>query len=79
MLGRLKMKLEDCEDAFLCLSEQIFTPRRSRTNIFGQAKDFLQVDGRFDAKVLEEAIKECISTVADRDVLLKDPESSCKV
>lgn len=79
MLGRLRMKLSYCEDAYLQLSEKIFQPRRTKANIFSQAKDFLQADGRFDAEVLEAAMKDCISTVADRDVLLQDPESTCKV
>jgi hypothetical protein len=79
MLGRLRMELGDCEKAYSKLSEKIFTPPRSRANIIGQAIDFLQANGRFDAKVLESTIKECISTVADEDILLKDPGSDCKV
>ena len=79
MLGRLRMKLDYCEDAYLQLSEKIFRPRRARANVFSQAMDFLQADGRFDAEVLETAMKDCISTVADQDVLLKDPGSTCKV
>jgi hypothetical protein len=79
MLGRLRMKLDDCEDAYLQLSEKIFNPKRPRSNFLGHAKDLLQADSRFDAKVLESAIKECISTVEDEDILLKDPGSSCKV
>jgi retron-type reverse transcriptase len=79
MLGRLRMTLADCEDAYLMLSETIFTPRRSKINLFAQTKDFLQADGKFDAKILERTIKTCISKVGDEDVLLKDPESSCKV
>jgi hypothetical protein len=73
------MKLNDCEDAYLQLSERIFKPKRPRTNFFGQAKDFLKADSRFDAKVLERAIKECISTFENEDILLKDPGSSCNV
>jgi hypothetical protein len=79
MLGRLRMRLDDCEDAYLELSKQIFTPKRHRANLFGQSKDFLQADGKFDGAVLAAAIKRCISKVMDEDALLKDPTSLCKV
>jgi hypothetical protein len=81
MLGRLRMSLEECEDAYLQLSEQIFTPTRQRSNFFGHAKDFLKADGRFDAKALENAIKECVRRKMPEDSLLKDPEDnpSCRV
>lgn len=81
MLGRLHMTLEECEDSYLKLSERIFTPTRHWLNIFGQGKDFLQADGRFDANALETAIKECIRTKMPEDTLLMDQETnpSCRV
>lgn len=80
MLGRLRMTIEQCEDAYLRLSERIFTPKRSRMNPL-RSKDFLRADGKFDHKMLEEATKEIIVKVAgmEEGALLKDPDLSCKV
>lgn len=80
MLGRLRMTLGECEDAYLKLSKRIFQPKRGRFNKPMQIVDFLNADGKFDSKVLEDAIKEVIrGRGVDEDVLLKDPESACKV
>jgi nitrite reductase/ring-hydroxylating ferredoxin subunit len=80
MLGRLRMTLNECEDAYLNLSERIFTPKRS---IFSplRGKDFLLADGKFDYKALEEAIKDIIGRTPgfDESSLLKDPDPQCKV
>ena len=80
MLGRLRMTLEACEDAYLKLSKKIFTPRSG--NILMQKMDFLNANGKFDEKVLENAIKECIKIkfpeMSPENVLLKDPDPSCK-
>lgn len=84
MLGRLRLSLDECEAAYLELSKTIFTPRRRTPNLFGQAKDFLQVDGRFDSSTLENAIKNEIRKVfpnstSPEDELLRDLEGDCKV
>jgi hypothetical protein len=86
MLGRLRMSLEDCEDAYLKLSQDIFTPRRSKFAFLSKFADFLQANGRFDAEVLENTIKDCIESVAgqddslmDKEEVLKDPNSACRV
>lgn len=79
MLGRLRMTLAECEDVYLQLSKEIFTPRRNKHDLFGRSKDFLQVNGKFDSKVLQDAIRECIGKKQPDDVLLKDPDSPCKV
>jgi hypothetical protein len=73
------MSLDECENAYLHLSKQIFTPRRHKSNFWGQGKDFILADGKFDGEVLATAIKQVISEVADEDILLKDPSSPCKV
>lgn len=80
MLGRLRMSLDECEDAYLDISERIFTPKRSKVNPF-RGKDFLLADGKFDYKALEKAIKETISQDSkfDESSLLKDPDPKCKV
>lgn len=74
------MTLHECEDAYLELSERIFKPRRWTINPL-RGKDFFLVDGKFDYKVLEEAIKDIISQRPgfDESELLKDPDPQCKV
>jgi hypothetical protein len=80
MLGRLRMSIEECENAYRRLSERIFNPKRSSLNYAGRAKDFLSANGRFDSTELELAIKEIIqSRNLSEEALLKDPSSSCHV
>ena len=79
MLGRLRMSIDDCEKAYLELSKKIFTPRRSTFNLHRRALDFLQVNGRFDATVLENCMKSSIEKVEGKDALLRDPRPDCKV
>ena len=81
MLGRLRMSVDDCLNAYLGLSEQIFTPARSGRNYLRQAIDFVYVNGKFDARILEDVVKKCVgkySSVGEKDVLLKLDEP-CKV
>ncbi|KAI9853123.1 MAG: hypothetical protein M1824_001536 [Vezdaea acicularis] len=81
MLGRLRMSLEDCETAYLTLSRKIFTPKRRKRNLFGKGKDFLNADGKFDARVVEQEIIKLLKDLpdCDEDTLLKDSESKCRV
>ncbi|KAL9118731.1 MAG: hypothetical protein Q9187_004721 [Circinaria calcarea] len=81
MLGRLRMSIKDCESAYLKISERIFQPKRNALNKLGQAKDFLQANGRFDYRYLEAAIKEVLVDYCEKseDELLKDPDPRCKV
>ncbi|KFX90066.1 hypothetical protein V490_06669 [Pseudogymnoascus sp. VKM F-3557] len=82
MLGRLRMTIPECIEAYTELSKAIFTPRRSVFNPIG-AVEYLNGDGMFDSEALEKQIKTQIkkSKVAEDDdqILLKDPESPCKV
>ncbi|KAF2186398.1 FabD/lysophospholipase-like protein [Zopfia rhizophila CBS 207.26] len=78
MLGRLRMSLDECEDAYLKLSKRIFQPKR-RFAKAAKAADYLQANGRFDSKKLEEVIKEYIASKTDEDALLKDTDPQCKV
>lgn len=73
------MSVQVCEDAYLKLSEAIFTTQRQKHNIFGRTEDFLLANGRFDSNALAHAIRECTKIKFPEDVLLKDPDSSCKV
>ncbi|OXV07447.1 hypothetical protein Egran_04789 [Elaphomyces granulatus] len=81
MLGRLRMSLDDCEAAYLNISRRIFQPIRHRANKIGQAVDFLQANGKFDAAKLEDCIKEILAELKmDQDMLLKeDDDKACKV
>ncbi|KAH8689905.1 acyl transferase/acyl hydrolase/lysophospholipase [Talaromyces proteolyticus] len=75
MLGRLKMSIDECIDAYLKLSDRIFQKKRHRLTIKGK------IQGRFDSEELERAVKEIITTQGlQEDTLLKDePDAACKV
>jgi hypothetical protein len=79
------MSLEACEEAYVELSREIFTPKNPNQGAlswlsWGRGKDFLQANGRFDHKALENAIKKRIKmSKFDEDVLLKDEDPKCKV
>lgn len=86
MLGRLRMTLSECEKAYLELSTQIFKPKRKRWSP-KRGKDFLQADGKFDSKSLEDAIRgiKKDSTTGESDdltpecMLVEYADSKCKV
>jgi hypothetical protein len=75
MLGRLKMSVADCITAYLSLSNRVFRKTRHRVAVKGQ------VQGRFDAEELAQAVKEVVVQQGlQADALLKDrPEAACKV
>ena len=80
MLGRLRMTLDDCLEAYLSLSERIFNPKRSKINALGKAKDFLLANGRFDSDELEIAIKEILKkNGCEETALFQEPDAVCKV
>jgi hypothetical protein len=80
MLGRLRMSLNDCEKAYLKLSESVFNPKRNSSNIVGRVTDLVLVKGRFDTQELENSIKGTIESQNFHvDELLQDEESQCKV
>ena len=75
MLGRLKLSISECINAYLALSDRIFQKKRHRVTTKGS------IQGRFDSEELERAIKEVVvKREAHGDALLKDvSESACKV
>ncbi|EXJ91939.1 hypothetical protein A1O3_00489 [Capronia epimyces CBS 606.96] len=75
MLGRLEMTIDECIDAYLLLSDKIFQKKAHRVTIQGK------IQGRFDAKKLEEVIKEVVTKKKlPADTLLKSAgEATCKV
>jgi hypothetical protein len=76
------MTLDECEEAYLKLSRRIFQPKRGKLSKGLKVVDFLQANGKFDSKVLEDAIKECIGSPERKlseDSLLKEQSPPCKV
>jgi hypothetical protein len=75
MLGRLKMSIDECIDAYLSLSDRIFQKKRHRVTVRGN------IQGRFDSDELARAVQEVIIAQGlPEDTLLKDvSESACKV
>ncbi|KFY38174.1 hypothetical protein V495_06714 [Pseudogymnoascus sp. VKM F-4514 (FW-929)] len=78
MLGRLKMPIAECIEAYLSLSRKIFAEKFSRS----WGRSYLNGEGRFDATELENAVKETVRRMTNEDpdkVLLKEVDSDCKV
>ncbi|KAH8648725.1 acyl transferase/acyl hydrolase/lysophospholipase [Tricladium varicosporioides] len=75
MLGRLRMSIDDCIDAYLSLSDRIFQKKGHRVTLKGN------IQGRFDSEELARAVKEVIVAQGlHGDALLKDrSDSACKV
>jgi len=75
MLGRLRMNIHECIEAYLSLSDRIFQKKRHRVTIRGK------IQGRFDSEELAQAVRDVITAKGHQeDVLLKDmSENACKV
>ena len=56
MLGRLRMHVEDCRKAYEKLSEQAFTPLKSRMDVFAKLGEFWSAGPTFNVVELERAI-----------------------
>jgi patatin-like phospholipase/acyl hydrolase len=74
MLGRLRMTVDECINAYTALSDRVFEKKSHRIN----SKGHLQ--GRFDSPALEQAVKQILAARGfGEDALLKDSDLSCKV
>lgn len=75
------MSLDDCQAAYLKISERIFNPKRNKLNAVGRAKDFLLADGKFDYREVEDAIKDVLQQDCGlpEATLLQDPDTQSKV
>ena len=75
MLGRLRMDISSCIEAYSRLSDSVFRKVAHRATLKGN------VQARFDSQALERAIKEIIKQQGlHEDVLLKENmDSGCKV
>ncbi len=66
------MTLEECEDAYLRLAEKIFSPKRSTMNPL-RVPDYFQANGKFDHKVLEDAVRFELKRLAESRKTLAVP------
>lgn len=75
MLGRLKLDIDECIDAYLSLSARVFQKKRHRVTVKGN------IQGRFDSEELERAVREVVTMCGlSEDALLKDvSDNTCKV
>lgn len=74
MLGRRRMSIDECIDAYLSLSERIFQKKRHRETVKGR------IQGQFDAEELARDVREVIEQQGlQEEALLKEvPEATCK-
>lgn len=77
MLGRLRMSVDQCEDAYMKFSEDIFTSPNAVT----KAYNLLNAKGRFSTQALEANIKELIDSagLAQSEKFDDNRNDSCKV
>jgi hypothetical protein len=75
MLGRLRMSIGECIEAYLSLFDRIFRKKRHRVTAKGN------IQGRFDSEELTRAVKEVLAKKGlQEDALLKDTsDNACKV
>lgn len=69
MLGRLEMSVQECIDAYMHLSEQVFVRKKSKTEwlpVAGKVWAKWSMKSGFDSLKLEEAIKS-ITTKYDKN------------
>jgi hypothetical protein len=81
MLGRLKMSIEECIDAYLQISKEVFQPKRSWLNWPAKVKDILNLGEQFDSKKLEAKIKDIVKKSGESvDAMLKiEDNPKCRV
>jgi hypothetical protein len=81
MLGRLRMTIDQCEEAFVDMSEKIFTPRRSQGNFVGQGLDFVNARGKFSTETLEACVKDVVRSreLSEDELFYKQGNDGCKV
>jgi hypothetical protein len=81
MLGRLRMPLDKCKEAYMNLSQRAFTPK----NMFSGAAGGPFLGPRFEVEPLEQAIREILEAagpvlgVGPHEALLYDENGPCKV
>ncbi|KAH8751566.1 phospholipase, patatin family protein [Hyaloscypha finlandica] len=81
MIGRLRMTLDRCEEAYLDLGKRIFQRKYNPVDIPHRLKNFWDAGEKFSGEELEAAIKEIITKGGHlpEDAPLKDDDPACKV
>lgn len=85
MLGRLRMSITQCREAYEKLASEAFLPVNYSLRPLRKITDKYQAKPEFDVRALENAIRKVIAThetpgASVDDSLLKDmPSSSCKI
>jgi hypothetical protein len=81
MLGRLRMPLDKCKEAYMKLSERAFTPK----TMFSRAIGGPFLGPKFEVEPLEQAIREILEAahpilgVGPDEALLYEENGPCKV
>lgn len=75
MLGRLRMDIDQCIEAYIALSDRVFKKKRHfAVGLTGQTHE------RFDSDELATSIKDVLVQQGfGEDSLLKEPNAFCKV
>ena len=77
------MTVQECIDAYIRLSEQVFVPKRSRLSLVGKAVAKWNMKETFDSEKLKKAIQESVAKYdksQDPNVKLRiDDEPNCRV
>lgn len=81
MLGRLRMSVDECVDAYRTLSRNIFSPVHSKANIPGRALAKFKAEGKFESEPLESEIKRFLRErgLSEAELLRDDSPDSTKV
>jgi patatin-like phospholipase/acyl hydrolase len=83
MLGRLRMSVAECIEAYKALSQEIFEPVHQNANVAGKAVDFLKAKGKFRSQPLEDCIKGMLRNrvppLAESSLITDDRTDSPKV
>lgn len=75
MLGRLKLSIDECINAYMSLSDRVCQKKRHRVTTKGK------IQGRFDSEELQRVVNEIVTKQGlDENTLLKDAsDDACKV
>jgi patatin-like phospholipase/acyl hydrolase len=81
MLGRLKMDIEACIEAYLQISKGVFQPRKNKFDLIGRANDALKVRGRFDSEALKREIQRIVAQAGEKEEakLRVEAKPKCRV
>ena len=81
MLGRLRMSLDECEEAYKTLSKKIFSATAHGNANPRRMYDFLKANGKFDERPLEESIRDTLwgRNLAENELLQERDSEACKV